>query len=132
MDQKSSYNSKLLTAAKEIQTVLAKHDVGGVFIIHTPGNVQFGVNVSPSYSAAFMKGDQFTINDSLVLNNGGDQKAQDKKLIDTFNMVVNFRVMCQNLSKHFLKTEFAFAQKIKHLLPKSKNPPPNSNGRIIT
>lgn len=132
MAENSSYNSTLLKASKEIQTVLSKHDIGGVFIIHTPGFVQWGEHISPSYSAAYMKGGQFTIKDALIADHAGDTKAQDKKLIDTFNMVVNFRVMCQNLAKTFLGTEIKFAQKINHLLPKKKTPPPNSNGRIIT
>lgn len=127
-------NPKLLMAAKELKDVLDKYDIGGVFIIHTPGHVQFGMKVDPAYSAAFMKGDQLTIRDALILDHAGDQKAQDKKLVDTFNMIVNFRVMCQNLSRSFFGSEMSFGEKIKHLLPKPKQRPPggpSSNGRII-
>lgn len=124
MEKKPTENPTLLMAAHELREVLAKYDIGGVFIIHTPGNVQYGMNISPSYSAAYMKGDQFTIKDALIADHAGDETAQNKKLIDTFNMVVNFRVMCQNLTKTFFATEMKFGEKIKHLLPKR----PNQNG----
>lgn len=131
--EKRPENPTLMMASKELKDVLDKYDIGGVFIIHIPGHVQFGLKVDPKYSAAFMKGDQLTIKDALVADHQGDQKAQDKKLVDTFNMIVNFRVMLNNLSRSFFGSELSFGEKIKHLLPKPKpRPGSGSNGRIIT
>lgn len=118
-----------MMASQEIKEVLKKYDIGGVFIIHTPGHVQYGINVSPSYSAAFMKGDQLTIRDALIADHAGNEQAQNKKLVDTFNMIVNFRVMCSNLTKSFLGSEMSFGEKIKHLLPKRGNA--GKNGKML-
>lgn len=51
------YSPKLKIAAKEIEEILAKHDIAGMIVLHTPGYGEFILNINTSYSCAWIQGD---------------------------------------------------------------------------
>lgn len=81
------YSPKLKKAMEEIKAVLDKHDIGGIVVIHTPGNAEFLLKVNPSYSCAQFNGDELRVRARLEKDFGGDKKAWEQKVRDTSNML---------------------------------------------
>jgi hypothetical protein len=46
--------AKLKIARTEIEAILAKHDLAGVAVLHTPGMSEFFHHIQPSYSCAWI------------------------------------------------------------------------------
>lgn len=55
------FSPKLKVAMEEIKAILAKHDIAGVIVLHTPGFGEFHYKINPSYSIASMKGNAIHI-----------------------------------------------------------------------
>ncbi len=55
------YSPKLKKAAEEIKEVLAKYDIAGAVVLHTPGYSEFVLDITPTYSCAWIQGEQFRI-----------------------------------------------------------------------
>ena len=80
------YSPKLKMAMEEIKAVLKKHDIAGFVLIHTPGFVEYLNHINPSYSCAFVQGEQLRVKLKTAELPGG--KVQAKQLAeDTYNMV---------------------------------------------
>ena len=78
--------TKLDMAMAEIKTILDKHDIAGVVILHYPGESRSLLKVDPSYSACSLKGELMTIRAKLS-DFKGDKDKHNKKLADTSNML---------------------------------------------
>ena len=71
---------------EEIKTILAKHDIGAVVILHTPGNSEFLCKLNPSYSCIVQTGDHVRFRSKLADYNG-DKKAWERKTTDSLNLL---------------------------------------------
>lgn len=80
------YSPKLKKAMEEIKSILAKHDIGGVVILHTPNHSEYLCKLNPSYSCIVQTGDQIRFRSKLADYNG-DKKAWQQKTTDSLNLL---------------------------------------------
>jgi hypothetical protein len=80
------YSPKLKTAMEEIKAILAKHDIGAMVVLHTPGYSEFLNKLNPSYSCIIQTGDEIRFKSKLADYNG-DKKAWQKKTTDSLNLL---------------------------------------------
>lgn len=80
------YSPKLKTAMEEIKAILAKHDIGAMVILHTPGHSEFLNKLNPSYSCIIQTGDQIRFRSKLA-DYDGDKQAWEKKTTDSLNLL---------------------------------------------
>ena len=82
------YSPKLKRAAEQIKKILKDNDIAGFVALHTPGNAEYIMELTPTYSALKWTP---TMNRMDVLGKvahyGGDKSKRDKKLADTANML---------------------------------------------
>lgn len=82
---------KLKIARLEIEAVLAKHDLAGVVVLHTPGMVEFFYNIRPSYSIVTF--DEATgavrVRSKLERDYGGDATRQQHDQVASSNMTAS-------------------------------------------
>lgn len=81
---------------EEIKTILHKHDIAGVVVLHTPGFNEYLFRIDPSYSCArILPGGR-----GLHFKNTDRPAAQRKTLVhDTANM---FRLLADGAGHAFL------------------------------
>jgi len=79
------YSPKLKKAMEEIKLVLAKYDIAGFVVIHTPGNSEYFIKIDPTYSCAKFEGDMVRIKAKLS-EYGGNKELWTEKVSDTANM----------------------------------------------
>jgi hypothetical protein len=88
-------------AMEEIKAIINKYDIGAIVELHTPGNGEFFINVSPSYSCAWFQGNELRIRARLQEDFNGDRTAWGVKVSDTTNMLLTFldmnKVLQQNV-----------------------------------
>lgn len=72
---------------EEIKSILAKNDIAGFILLHSPeGFIEYLNAISPSYSCAFLQDGQFRVKIKTADLPGG--KTQARQLAnDTYNMV---------------------------------------------
>jgi len=84
------YSPKLKKAMQEIDEIMARHDIGGMVVLHTPGNGEHKVYVSPTYSCAFIDNtpgkESIRVRTRLQEDFNGDAQARHKCQEDTANM----------------------------------------------
>jgi hypothetical protein len=80
------YSPKLKTAMEEIKSILKKHDITGLAVIHTPGFSEYLLHVEASYSCMKFDGRRLGVKTNDINKN----PAEFKKLTDTCNMLVHF------------------------------------------
>lgn len=81
------YSPKLKRAAEQIKKILKDNDLAGFAVIHTPGNSEFILEITPSYSAAKWNATRDrVIIEGKAAHYNGDKAKRDKKLTDTMNM----------------------------------------------
>lgn len=80
------YSPKLKTAMEEIKAILAKHDIGAMVILHTPGHSEFLNKLNPSYSCIIQNGDSIRFRSKLA-DYGGDKKAWERKTTDSLDLL---------------------------------------------
>lgn len=85
------YSPKLKTAMEEIKVILAKHDIGAMVILHTPGHSEFLNKLDPSYSCIIQTGDHIRFRSKLA-DYDGDKKAWERKTTDSLNLLQS---MCE-------------------------------------
>lgn len=81
------YSPKLKKAMQEIKAVIEKYDIAALVVLHTPGNSEYLLELSPTYSCAKFEGNNLRIRAKLVDDFKGDKKAHKQKLTDTSNML---------------------------------------------
>lgn len=84
-----NYSPKLKKAMEEIKGILHKHDIAGLVVLHTPGNAEYLLELSPSYSRVKidpLKG-TMRIRARLKEDFNGDKKAWTQAMTDTCNML---------------------------------------------
>jgi hypothetical protein len=80
------YSPKLKTAAEEIKAILAKHDIAGSIVLHTPGFTEYIFHLTPNYSCVFMDG-PFVRFRAALSDFKEDEEAQGKAIRNTVNMI---------------------------------------------
>lgn len=81
------YSPKLKKAMEEIKHIIKRYDIGASVVLHTPGNSEYFINLTPSYSCCKLNGDELRIRARLKEDFNGDKRAQIQKLTDTVNMI---------------------------------------------
>lgn len=71
---------------EEIKAILAKHDIGAMVVLHTPGYSEFLNKLNPSYSCIIQTGDHIRFRSKLA-DYGGDKKAWERKTTDSLNLL---------------------------------------------
>lgn len=79
------FSPKLKKAAEEIKEILAKYDIAGTAILHTPGFSEFIVNINPSYSCAWIQGERFRM--KALKKDYATEQEWRQKTQDTTNMM---------------------------------------------
>lgn len=79
------YSPKLKKAMEEIKTILKRHDIAGMVVLHTPGHSEYLNHISPTYSCAKQEGDmiRFRAKKEDFHNNA---ELRDQCIADTSNM----------------------------------------------
>lgn len=87
---------RLKVARLEIETLLKKHDLAGVVVLHTPGMAEFFYDIRPSYSCASIDeaAGAFRVRSRLQADYRGDAAAQAHDQAATANMM---RALADNL-----------------------------------
>jgi hypothetical protein len=111
------YSPKLKTAMEEIKAILAKHDIGAMVVLHTPGHSEFLNKLNPSYSCIIQTGDHIRFKSKLA-DYGGDKKAWQKKTTDSLNLLQCITETAGNV----LIPLFEFTQKLENALDAENNP----------
>lgn len=89
-DAPMQFSPKLKAAKTEIMEVLKKHDIAGMFVLHTPGHGEFMLHVDTGYSCAKFNGNELRVRAKLQEDFGGDKKKWEQKIGDTVNMLQTF------------------------------------------
>lgn len=79
------YSPKLKKAAEEIKEILAKHDIAGMAVLHTPGFSEFIIDITPTYSCAWIQCDRIRF--KALKKEYDTQEQWKKKVTDTTNML---------------------------------------------
>ncbi len=79
------YSPKLKMAIREIEGVLARHDIAGLIVLHTPGNTEYLLKLNPSYSCCKVEGEGLRIKASK--DDYGSAEKRDLAIKDTSNML---------------------------------------------
>lgn len=82
---------RLKAARLEIEAVLAKYDLAGVVVLHTPGMAEFFYNIQPSYSVCWIdeSASMVRIKSKRERDHGGDSALQLHDQIATANMTAS-------------------------------------------
>lgn len=78
---------KLLRAMAAIKEILEEENIAGVIVLHTPGYVQTGIKIDPSYSCCSIKDGKYKINALLREDFGGNKEAMVQRVGDTADML---------------------------------------------
>lgn len=79
------YSPKLKNAAEEIKAILKKYDIAGAIALHTPGNTEFVLELTPSYSCATVNQDHIRF--KAKKEDYNDELKRHKAIEDTSNMM---------------------------------------------
>lgn len=74
---------------EEIKEILKKHDIGAFVVLHTPGNAEHLLEISPTYSCAFWDhtpGKEGIRVRAKLTDFGGDSAKRHQVVTDTVNM----------------------------------------------
>lgn len=81
-----NYSPKLKKAAEEIKGILKKYDCAGHIVLHVPGFAEHILEITPSYSAAWLENDMIRFRAKKEDYNG-NELIRDQKIKDTLNML---------------------------------------------
>lgn len=118
---------KLEMAALEILEILERHDIACTGFLFLPGNIKPINHISPSWSVVSMSPTHILrINPPLVdpLN----EQASQQKIVDTVNMLGNFRIYLGQTTMTMTRAEIQVREHFG-----MKPPPPqniNQNGQL--
>jgi hypothetical protein len=79
------YSPKLKNAAEEIKAILKKYDIAGAIALHTPGNTEFVLELTPSYSCATVNQDHIRF--KAKKEDYNDELKRHNIIKDTSNMM---------------------------------------------
>ena len=96
------YSPKLKKAMQEIKDILHRHDIAGVVVLHTPGNSEYLIELSPSYSAAKIQSDG-VYRIKMTKKEATEEQAYIK-LKDTCNMFNMLGTTTLNTGNSLMKT----------------------------
>lgn len=111
-DAPMQFSPKLKVVKDEIMEVLRKHDVAGMFVLHTPGHGEFMLHVDTTYSCAKFNGNELRVRAKLQEDFGGDKKAWTEKITDTVNMLQTFNDCGEILNNNITKMVEVVAEKV--------------------
>ncbi len=93
------YSPKLKKAAEEIKQVLKKYDIAGSVVLHTPGFCEYMLEITPSYSAAWLENGDLLRFRARLQDYNGNAAMRNQKISDTTNM---FRILGDQQGKNAL------------------------------
>lgn len=107
--------ARLKIARTEIEAVLAKHDLAGVVVLHTPGMAEFFYNITPSYSVCWVdeKASALRIKSQLERDHAGDQVRQLHDQTATANMAAALAGELANASLMFAGIEAILTETLR-------------------
>ena len=112
-------NPKLEMAAAEIKEILARYDVAGLVLLHTPGHIKYAMNLTPSYSAVGIN-DVGKLRITPPIEDPAMPELSKKKIADTVNMLGNLRIYLGKLTMTLTQAEIATRE---HFGIKTPKPP---------
>lgn len=80
------YSLKLKKAAEEIKMILKKYDIAANVILHTPGFSEYLLEITPSYSAAWIENGMIRFR-ARAEDYNGNTAIRNQKISDTLNML---------------------------------------------
>ena len=89
-NEQKPFSPKLKSAMAEIKEIVERYDIGGVVILHTPGNSEYANFLEPSYSCASFEqtsegvGIRFR---SKAADFKGGAKERNERIEDTANLM---------------------------------------------
>jgi len=105
------YSPKLKIAMDEIKTILKKHDIAGLIILHTvqgqpivkngattvDGFAEFLYHINTSYSAATIENDRFKVKGKSI--HYPSKAVRDEKVAGAVNMLEHFKLWTKNFAE---------------------------------
>lgn len=79
------YSPKLKKAAEEMKAIIKKYDIAASIVLHTPGNSEFILEITPSYSCAKLNHDN--IHFKAKKEDFNDELKRQQVISDTANMM---------------------------------------------
>ena len=100
---------RLKVARLEIEAILAKHDVAGCIVLHTPGMTEFFYNIQPSYSVCWIDEQASIVRVKSVRDrdHGGNGAEQLEMQAATANMTAGLAG-----ELHHAYTMFAYVNRV--------------------
>lgn len=92
-EAEKSYSHKLKAVMAEIVSILERHDIAGIIMLHEPGFSEFLTRVDPSWSIARLEETPQGLGlrlRSKLEEYGGDRERQQREAEATVNMLVHF------------------------------------------
>lgn len=90
--------TKLKIAAEEIKEILRKHDIAGVFGLHTPGHGEFVLHLNTSYSCAYIYNDE----QIRFYNKRKDYKTEEEQIVKLTGTANMLKLLTDGTANNFL------------------------------
>lgn len=106
---------RLKVARLEIEALLAKHDLAGVCVLHTPGMSEFFYCVTPSYSVCWIdeSAQAVRIESALDRDHGGDGAEQQRMQIATANMTASLTSALIDAARMFIDVDNVVSEALR-------------------
>lgn len=92
------YSPKLKKAAEEIKSILKKYDIAANCVLHTPGHSEYLLEITPSYSCAWLENNVMRFR-ARKADYNGNTMIRDQKIADTANMM---NLLSEVMGRNFL------------------------------
>lgn len=106
---------RLKTARTEIEAVLAKHDLAGVVVLHTPGMTEFFYRINPSYSVCWIDdaAGALRIKSKRDRDHGGNVNLQLHDQAATANMTASLAGELGRTALMFIEVDRIVSEKLR-------------------
>lgn len=106
---------RLKRARLEIEAVLARHDLAGVVVLHTPGMAEFFYNVQPSYSVCWIdeQAGMVRLKSMRERDHGGDRAAQLHDQVATANMTASLADQLTHIESMFHQLDHVVSRALR-------------------
>lgn len=110
---------KLDQAMEEINQVLAKYNLAGIVVIHTPGHTRQLAKLDPTYSCVqVVPNGRITLRADLKKDFGGNKAAFEERVMDTADMLKTLVVVTANVILPIGQVQ----HHLNHLLEQANDP----------
>ena len=108
---------KLKKAMNQIGMILAKHDISGVIVLHTPGQCKFQMFLDPTYSALRVDGNDV----SIVIAPGTPEGDKNRMLSETSQMFTTLAESALFAGNQLLDADISMKKRFA-FIPSPENP----------